>query len=133
MFLSCLTYTSQVKVQKGQYLTEKQGREDYALYALNIDPRWCDAIFGAPGESFEMTGINKSYKSGIKGVIFRTVTMKTSNEKYRVVIYRGEGAKYVQDSFESDTPNNYEVVRIMRERATGEAQEKVFLVEDEQQ
>jgi hypothetical protein len=68
-----------------------------------------------------MTGVNKSSRSGIKGVIFRTVTMKTTNNKSRVVVYRGEGVKYVQDSFELDSGNKYEVVRVMRERATGEA------------
>jgi hypothetical protein len=50
-------------------LTEKERQKAYAAYAINIDARWFDVTFTGPGE-------NKFYRSGINGVIFRTVTMK---------------------------------------------------------
>jgi hypothetical protein len=46
----------------------------------------------------KIIGANKSYRSGVNGVIFRTVTMKTTEVKSMWVVYRGEGVKYMQDS-----------------------------------
>jgi len=59
------------------------------------------------------------------------MTMKTTDGKFRVVVYRGEGVKYVQDSFELDGDNKMEILKVMRKRATGQKQEKVFYVEDQ--
>ncbi|KAH0288199.1 hypothetical protein M436DRAFT_64595 [Aureobasidium namibiae CBS 147.97] len=120
-----------VKVYKNQYLSEKQCQKAYAAYALNIDNRWFDVKFGTVGEPYEIIGANKSFRSGINGVIFRTMTMKTTDVKFRVVVYRGESVKYVQDSFELDVGNKMEILKVMRERATGGKQEKVFYVEDQ--
>jgi hypothetical protein len=69
----------------------------YAYYALNIDARWFDVVFSGPDKTHEIIGANKSYRSGISGVISRTVTMKTTGGKFRIVVYRGERVKYVQE------------------------------------
>jgi hypothetical protein len=81
-------------------MTGKICQKGYAAYAINIDAHWFDVTFTGPGETHEIIGANKSYRSGINGVIFRTVTMKTTEGKYRVVVYCGEGVKYRQDSLE---------------------------------
>ncbi|KAH0345808.1 hypothetical protein KCU83_g7649, partial [Aureobasidium melanogenum] len=112
-----------VKVHKNKFLTEGECKKAYAAYATNIELRWVEVKFGNIGDSCEMIGANKSYKSGINGVFFRTVTMACTNGKFKVSVYRGEGVKYVQDSSEIDIGTKEEVLKVMRERATGEKQE----------
>jgi hypothetical protein len=91
LFVASLTHLNRVKVIKRKFLTEKECQKAYAAYAINIDARWFDVTFTGPGETHEIIGANKSYRSGTNGVILRTVTMKTTEGKLRAVVYRGEG------------------------------------------
>jgi hypothetical protein len=91
LVVASLTHSNQVKVIKGKFPTEKECQNAYAAYALNIDARWFDVVSTHPGEMHEIIGASKSYRSGIIGAISRTVTMKTTEGKYRVVVWRGEG------------------------------------------
>jgi hypothetical protein len=93
LFVASLIHSNQVKVIKGKFLTEKECQTAFAAYALNIDARWFDVVFTNAGEMHEIIGASKSYRFGMNGVIFRTVTMNTTEGKYRVVVYRGEGVK----------------------------------------
>jgi hypothetical protein len=129
---TCLTYSYQVKVIEGKFLTKKECQKTYAAYAMKIDSKWFDVVLTSPGETHGIIGANKSYRSGIDGVIPRTITMKTTEWKFRVVVYRGEGVKYIQGSFELGVSHKQEVLRVLRERATGAVQEKVFYVENEE-
>jgi hypothetical protein len=83
---------------------------------LNIDPRWFDVVFTCPDETHEIIGANKSYRSGVNGylVMFRIVTTKTFDGKFRVIIYGGEGVKYIQDAFELDVGHKQEVLRVLK-------------------
>jgi hypothetical protein len=47
------------------------------------------------------------------------MTMVTSDGKFEVPVFRGTGEKYQQDCFKVEIPTREEVVRVMRERATG--------------
>jgi hypothetical protein len=69
LFVASLTHLNQVNVIKGKFLTRKECQKAYAAYAVNIDARWFDVTFTGPGEMHEIIGANKSYRSGINGVI----------------------------------------------------------------
>ena len=47
------------------------------------------------------------------------MTMRTTDQKNKVWVYRGKGTKYLQDTFEIDEPTAEEFVKVMLERATG--------------
>jgi hypothetical protein len=47
------------------------------------------------------------------------MTMRTTDHKNKVWVYRGKGTKYLQDTFDIDEPTPEEFVKVMLERATG--------------
>jgi hypothetical protein len=47
------------------------------------------------------------------------LTMRTTDNKNKVWVYRGRGTKYLQDTFDIDEPTKEEFLRVLLERATG--------------
>ncbi|KAG9579644.1 hypothetical protein KCU77_g12383, partial [Aureobasidium melanogenum] len=70
------------------------------------------------GEPVDIHGDNKSLKSK-RNITCHSVSMRTSNGKNKVWVYRGSGTKYLQDNFEVPEGTKEEALKIMLERATG--------------
>jgi hypothetical protein len=106
----------------------------YAEYALNIPDKGFSVFFNLR-EAVDAHGDRKS-GSESKGVFYRTQTMTTSAGTYRVVVYRGNGTRYPQDDFFVDLDTPDEVLRVMRQRATGFAAKPIVqdrIVEEEEE
>ncbi|KAH0360418.1 hypothetical protein KCU65_g9407, partial [Aureobasidium melanogenum] len=101
-------------------ISKSEAQEIYALYAQNIDIRWLQVSFTGPvGEPMDIHGDSKSVQSGKRNITCHSVSMRTSDGKNKVWVYRGAGTKYVQDIFEVPAGTREETLRIMLERATG--------------
>lgn len=47
------------------------------------------------------------------------MTMRTTDGKYKMWVYRGRGEKYLHDTFEVEVGTKEEALKVMIERATG--------------
>ncbi|CAD0099714.1 unnamed protein product [Aureobasidium mustum] len=100
-------------------ISNAEAQKLYALYAKNIDVCFLQVTFSGPvGEPMDIHGDNKSVKSK-RNITCHSVSMRTSDGKNKVWVYRGSGTKYLQDTFEVPDGTKEETLRIMLERATG--------------
>ncbi|KAK6008170.1 hypothetical protein QM012_000073 [Aureobasidium pullulans] len=98
--------------------TSKKLKNSYAQYAQNIDIRWLQVDFTAVGTPMDVHGDNKS-QSGTDHTDCHSVSMRTSDGKNKVWVYRGPGIGDMLDTFEVPDGTKEETLRIMLERATG--------------
>ncbi|CAD0086639.1 unnamed protein product [Aureobasidium vineae] len=112
-------------------ISTADAKELYAQYAKNIDIRFLQVTFtGTVGDSVDVHGDSKSIRSK-RNITCHSVTMRTTDGKNRLWVYRGPGTKYLQDTFELPDGTKEEALRIMIERATGfdAAGNKIEIVE----
>ncbi|KAH0354286.1 hypothetical protein KCU81_g1530, partial [Aureobasidium melanogenum] len=101
-------------------ISTSDAQKIYAQYAKNIDIRFLQVNFsGSVGQPMDVHGDKKSVKSGKHNITCHSVSMRTSDGKNKVWVYRGAGTKYVQDIFEVPEGTEEETLKIMLERATG--------------
>jgi hypothetical protein len=114
------TYLSKGKFTSNTPMNVNESFKNYAIYAKNINPSDLTTDFsGKPGEKKKVHGDKKSVKSVGPQVVFHSMTMVTTDGKFKVWVFRGKGEKWQQDCFEVEIPTREEVVRVMLERATG--------------
>jgi hypothetical protein len=91
----------------------------YSLYAKNIDVKILQADFhGAIGETIDVHGDKKSFRTK-DNITFHSTTMRTSDGKFKVWVYRGPDYNWLQDTFEIKEPTNEEFLKVLLERSTG--------------
>jgi len=70
------------------------------------------------GVHMDVHGDKKSFKTE-KNITSRSVTMNTTDGKWKVWVYRDSSFKWQQDTFEVQEGTKEEFLRVMLERATG--------------
>jgi hypothetical protein len=98
-------------------ISTSDAKKLYALYAKNIDVEHLQVTFN-DAQPLEVHGACRSVSSKY-GVSLHCLTMRTTDNKNKVWVYRGRGTKYLQDTFDIDEPTKEEFLRVMLERATG--------------